>query len=81
MVTEPLKRGEYNMAQFMGTVRGSRGEVSRLGGKSSGLRTICNGWDKGVEVFADHVDGKDVFTVLETGGSNGGKSRLIVTIR
>jgi hypothetical protein len=68
------------MAQFMGTVRGNRGKISRLGSKSSGLRTTCNGWSKGIEVFAEHFNGRDVFEVFETGGSNGGRGRLIATI-
>lgn len=68
------------MAQFMGTIQGSRGVVSRLGGKLSGLRVTCNGWYKGIEVFADHVNGRDVFTVFETDGSYSHKKCLVATI-
>jgi len=39
------------MAQFRGTVQGSRGGASRLGGKSSGIDTTANGWDMGVRVW------------------------------
>lgn len=33
------------MAHFRGTVRGARGEASRLGGKSSGLIVVANSWE------------------------------------
>lgn len=60
------------MAQFRGVVQGQRGEVSRLGGKSSGLTVKANGWDCGIEVRAsyDTESGEDRFTVWVTGGSN-----------
>jgi len=32
------------MAQYRGTVRGGRGEGSRLGHKTSGLTTVAKGW-------------------------------------
>lgn len=38
------------MAQYRGTIQGSRGEASRLGHKSSGLILHANGWDIGAEV-------------------------------
>ena len=40
------------MAQFRGTVQGNRNGTSRLGHKSSGLTTTCNGWNTGVECIA-----------------------------
>lgn len=57
------------MAQFRATIVGQRGEASRLGNKMSGLRCECNGWTAGVTVYAEHRDGKDVFTVWRTTGS------------
>jgi hypothetical protein len=69
------------MAQFLGSVQGQRGQVTRLGSKSSGLEVRANGWTVGVCVAATHVDGKDVFHVFRTAGSNGyGASELIATI-
>jgi len=68
------------MAQFRGIIQGSRGEASRLGGKSSGLRAVCNGWHKGVTVIARHKDGKDIFNIYETGGSNGAESENLIAI-
>jgi len=59
------------MAQFRGTIQGCRGEVSRLGGKESGLRVTANGWHIGIRVELDHVNGKDIVTAYLTGGSNG----------
>lgn len=49
------------MAQFMGTVRGSRGEESRLGTKSSGMITRCMSYDGVVHTVMWHneLTGKD----------------------
>ena len=58
------------MAQFRGYLEGNRGGVSRLGGKSSGLTVKADGWESGVKVEAYHIDGKDVFRIYKTGGSN-----------
>ena len=57
------------MARFMAIARGSRGEVTRLGGNA---RANANGWTCGLRVGADQ-DGKsiDVFTAHLTGGSRG----------
>ena len=71
------------MAHFRGTVQGSRGEVSRLGGKEYGLHVAANGWMCGVRVWAhyDEETGKDVFNVYRTGGSTyHGDSKLIATV-
>lgn len=59
------------MAQFRGTIKGQRGEASRLGSTKSGLCVACNGWHDGVEVRADVVDGKDTFHIYANGGSAG----------
>lgn len=59
------------MAQFRATIKGQRGEASRLGSKNSGLRAYVNGWDSGVLVEAENRDGRDIFYVYTTGGSNG----------
>ncbi len=60
------------MARFMGTVKGGRGEASRLGGTSSGIMATAQGWNVGVRVCggADDENGEDVFMVYATGGSN-----------
>lgn len=60
------------MAQFRGYLRGSRGKVTRLGGKDSGVCIIANGWNAGVSVFAWHDEktDRDEFRVYATGGSN-----------
>jgi len=66
------------MAHFRGTLRGCRGEVSRLGGEQSGIHTTANGWDIGVSVtgWYDKEKKTDVFVVSLTGGSNGGFSSI-----
>jgi len=61
------------MARFRGTIRGQRGDASRLGSINSGLVVTCNGWDVGVRVVAGVRNGKDHFQIYATGGSNSGK--------
>lgn len=58
------------MAQYRATIKGQRGQASRLGSKRSGLRTITNGWNSGIRIEARYVNGKDVFDVYATTGSN-----------
>jgi len=58
------------MAQFRGTVTGSRGTASRLGTKVSGLTVTASGWNVGVRIEVSHEDGRDVVRVWRTGGSN-----------
>jgi hypothetical protein len=60
------------MARFRATIRGQRGEASRLGSKGSGLHVTANGWNAGVKVLA-HAGGEvdDAFDVYLTSGSNG----------
>jgi len=71
------------VAQFRGTVQGNRSESSRLGHKTSGLTTDCNGWNIGVRCYAYHDEetGKDVIRVTQTSGSGvGGVSKILATI-
>lgn len=66
------------MAQFRGTIRGSRGEASRLGGKDSGINLTADGWDLGVSVrgFHSKITDKDTFDIEVTSGSNGGQLKF-----
>jgi len=72
------------MARFLGAVQGSRGEASRLGSNSSGIRAQAQGWDCGVTVYGESVidshSGKSVdqFEIYATGGSNGRSHRKLV---
>lgn len=60
------------MAHFRGTVRSpGRQEANRLAHKTGGLTMLAQGWEGGVVVEADHEDGKDVFRVYMTRGTNG----------
>jgi hypothetical protein len=71
------------MAQFRGTVEGSRSQVSRLGHKTSGLTTTCNGWNTGVECIARYNEEaeRDEIMIFETSGSGyGGKRKHIHTV-
>lgn len=42
------------MAQYRGTVKGDRTETSRLGTKSTGMVTTCNGWRVGITCIIEH---------------------------
>lgn len=58
------------MAHFYGSVRGSRGAVSRLGGKPSGIHAEARGWNLGVSVRGRvDEDGNDTFDIYRTSGS------------
>jgi hypothetical protein len=58
------------MARFRGTIQGQRGQASRLGSAKSGLTVNVNGWNVGIQVFAEDSDWQDRFEVYLTGGSN-----------
>ena len=72
------------MAQFKGTITGSREKTtSRLGHKTTGLITKCNGWNLGVtcEARYDETTGLDVIDIYKTNGSSpNGHKTLITTI-
>lgn len=69
------------MARFRATLKGQRGETSRLGSPNSGLRAYVNGWNAGVTVEAEASGTRDVFYVYATGGSNGeGTGELVAVI-
>lgn len=66
------------MAHFYVSTENSRGNQVTASGSKSGQTTHCRGWNGGVEVWA-HVDdeGRDIFDIFRTGGSNGGARRFI----
>ena len=69
------------MARFRGTVSGNRGEVSRLGHADSGLQTKCNGWELGVNCYAEpdpNFPDRDRIGVHVTSGSGAKTSWLLV---
>lgn len=69
------------MAQFRATIKGTKGEASRLGHKNTGICAQVNGWTSGITVFASHHDGVDVFEVWQTEGSaRGGEKRMIAQV-
>ena len=69
------------MARFRGTVRGDslKSNTCRLAEKR--LITNCNGQDIGVRVVAEVFDGKERFTIIQTGGNNNERSKFIGRIR
>ena len=69
------------MARFIAEIQGQAGEVSRIGSPNSGIACHIRGWDLGIEVRGSvDAQGRDVFTVFQTGGSNGGRRTLLANI-
>jgi hypothetical protein len=66
------------MAHFYASMKGSRGEATRVGTKQSGLTAHVRGWDIGARVELSHVDGRDYVRVYATTGSNGGGSDQLI---
>jgi len=58
------------MAQFYAEIQGNRGKASRMGTKSSGMWCHIRGWDVGIRIDLEHVNGRDRLTVSRTGGSH-----------
>ncbi len=67
------------MAHFYGTVVGNRGEVTRCGGKASGVTTHAAGWRGAIEVtvFASD-DGADCYEVTLVPWHGSGGSRQVL---
>ena len=71
------------MAQFRGTITGSREKTtSRLGHKTTGLTTTCDGWNIGVHCRAvyDEEQGLDVIEVYKTSGSSPHNHKTLIAV-
>ena len=70
------------MAHFRATIQGNRGEASRLGSKSFGIKATVNGWDIGTSIYAEYSDilQSDIIKVNFTGGSNSRTSYGSITV-
>lgn len=68
------------MGHFYGTVRGNRGEASRMGSKLSGMYAHIRGWTIGVAVELHHDAAKDidVVQVFKTSGSHNMQGRKLI---
>ena len=66
------------MAQFRAEIQGGRGSVSRLGHKTTGIKSHTCGWNSGIRVEG-HYDEElgDIFLVYQTSGS-GFKGREVL---
>jgi hypothetical protein len=62
------------MAHFIVSAEGSRGAVTRLGGKESGVRATLRTWGEGIQTYLYDVDGVTHVKLVRDGGSNGFKS-------
>ena len=71
------------MAQFIGRVQGNRQEETRLGHKTSGLRTECNGYRIGVKCVArynEEADRDEIMIYKTSGSGHGGEFKHIHTV-
>lgn len=63
------------MAEFYGTLQGSRGSASRLGSKSSGIVTTAQSWEGSVTVtIHGSSEGKTVEIQVAEGSNRGGRT-------
>jgi hypothetical protein len=67
------------MAQFYGSVHGSRGEATRLGGKGSGMRVLAASWQGAIRTVLWHNEelGVDCYRVEQTGWHGVGVSKIL----
>lgn len=61
------------MAQFYATMKGAKGEASRLGSKQSGINVSVKSWEGEVDVRMWHSDGRD-WVCVTLGAHGGGRS-------
>lgn len=68
------------MAHFYGTIRGQRGEASRLGGKASGLTVYAASWQGAVRVtlWYDSATDTDMADVKLTTHTNGAGTERVL---
>lgn len=68
------------MSRFYASIKGSRGEATRQGTPKSGITGHVRGWDFGIKVVGQDIDGTDKFWVyLTSGSSDKGKDKFIGT--
>jgi len=66
------------MAHFYGTVHGGRGKTSRLGHKTTGMRTVAASYSGGVHVHLYvHQDGHDHALICLEPHKGAGVSRVL----
>ncbi len=63
------------MAHFYGSIRGQRGEASRLGSKASGLSIKAASWQGAVSVYLYEQTGTDMARVEFVRHHNAGTER------
>ena len=67
------------MAQFIAEIKGSRGPVTRIGHKTSGIVSHTRGWDSGIRVEGHYdEDLGDIFLVYATSGSSGRSRDILI---
>ena len=67
------------MAQFRAECKGGGKAVSRLGHKTTGIRSHTCGWHSGIRVEGHHDnDLGDIFLVYQTSGSTASESDVLL---
>lgn len=68
------------MAHFYGTLKGNRGEATRMGTEKSGLVTYAAGWQGAIRVEVYTYNGKDMYHIcLVPWQGSGGLGHHIAT--
>ena len=68
------------MARFYASIRGNRGEATRMGTPASGIEGHVRGWNVGVRVEGRTEGGMDYLYVYATGGSNGSAREQLIAV-
>ena len=70
------------MSHFYGDLQGSRGMVTRQGGKNTGIQGHIRGWSLGARVYFHHdaEAGQDYVTIYLTCGSGYGAGDKLIGV-
>ncbi len=67
------------MAQFKAEIQGNRGAASRLGHKTTGIKSHTCGWDSGIKVEGRYDEELgDIFLIYQTSGSGGRRRDVLI---
>ena len=67
------------MAAFYGSVKGNRGEATRLGSKGSGVTTIAASWAGSIETRVFDMEGESHFVVEQRPWQGSGVSEVLAS--
>jgi hypothetical protein len=67
------------MAHFYGSIKGGRGQATRLGTKNSGMTAVVASWEGAVVIDAYHdpKTGKDMVSIAKTPWQGAGEAKEV----